>query len=290
MRFSASCLLLLAASAVQCIATANDDGGVSSLRGNASPRHRVLRPQHECTVVRVETQFDETSLSADEGDEYKCELHPEDRANAGTYFVSIEGVDSTQLAATSSGETTLVAEGATIMNGVLSVPSGAAVRLETPETRRRLAKTEGTRRVLVVRAETKGGDTIGSKRDLTDRIFGTHGNSINMRSQYLGCSHDKLDFVPFEGSTQKGYHVTEGVIEVDIDKDFRGKSRYDAEDALEAAAASVVGDLQSQFDNVILCIPPGTSGAWIAYAYVNSWLSAYNDQWCEKLSTLVHGK
>jgi hypothetical protein len=27
----------------------------------------------------------------------------------------------------------------------------------------------------------------------------------------------------------------------------------------------------------------------VAYAYVNSWLSVYNDEWCEKLSTQVHG-
>jgi hypothetical protein len=240
----------------------------------------------------VETQYDEASqeLLAIEEDEYKCELHPEDRVNAGSYFVSIVGVDSNQLASAESGQTTMVAEGATIMNGVLSVPSGAAVKMETPETRRRLAKTEGTRKVLVVRAETSGGDTIGSKEDLADRIFGIHGNSINMRSQYLGCSHGKLDFVPFEGSTESGYYVTDGVIEVEIDKDYRGFSRYDAEDALEAAAADIVGDLDSQFDNVILCVPPGTSGGWIAYAYVNSWLSVFNDRWCEKLSTVVHGK
>ncbi|KAL3893494.1 MAG: hypothetical protein SGARI_008139, partial [Bacillariaceae sp.] len=179
----------------------------------------------------------------------------------------------------------MVAEGATIMNGVLSVPSGAAVKLETPERRRRLAQTEGTRKVLVVRAETRGGDTIGRKEDLADRIFGIHGNSINMRSQYLGCSHNKLDFVPFEGSTSSGYQVTDGVIDVEINKDYRGSSRYDVEDALEAAATNVVGNL-GQFDNVILCVPPGTSGGWIAYAYVNSWLSVYNDQWCEQLSTL----
>lgn len=28
----------------------------------------------------------------------------------------------------------------------------------------------------------------------------------------------------------------------------------------------------------------------VAYGYVNSWLSVYNDEWCQKLSTQVHGE
>ncbi|KAL3913361.1 MAG: hypothetical protein SGILL_006524, partial [Bacillariaceae sp.] len=225
---------------------------------------------HECTIVRVDTQYDENSpqfFSTEDDEEYKCELHPEDRANAGSYFVKIEGVDTAELASAESGETTMMAEGATIMNGVLSVPSGAAVNFARPTTRRRLATTIGTRKVLVVRAETSGGDTIGSKAAISDRIFGTHGNTITMRSQYLGCSHNQLDFVPFEGTAENGYQVTDGVIEVDINRSFRGDDRYEIEDAMEAAAEGVVGDLEKQFDNVILCVPPGTSGGWIAYAY-----------------------
>ena len=266
MKLSVACLILLS-SILQCFANAIQ---TSSLRGNASERRRVLRPQHECTIVKVETQYDENStqfFSAEEEEEYKCKLHRNDRANAGSYFVKIEGVDTAQLAVAESGETTIWAEGAMIMNGTLTVPSGAAVKFERPATRRRLATAQGTRKVLVVRAETRGGDTIGSKAALSDRIFGTHGNAITMRSQYLGCSHNKLNFVPFEERAESGYTVTDGVIEVEIDSDYRGDSRYAIEDAMEAAAESVVGDLERQFDNVILCVPPGTSGGWIAYAY-----------------------
>ena len=36
------------------------------------------------------------------------------------------------------------------------------------------------------------------------------------------------------------------------------------------------------------CIPPGTSGGWIAYAYINHWLSVYNDRWCEYPSGQMH--
>lgn len=53
------------------------------------------------------------------------------------------------------------------------------------------------------------------------------------------------------------------------------------------AATALKGNLSNQFDHVMLCMPPGT-GAWIAYAYVNSWLSVFNDDWCQQLSTQVH--
>jgi len=41
-------------------------------------------------------------------------------------------------------------------------------------------------------------------------------------------------------------------------------------------------------DHVMLCLPPGTSGSWIAYAYINSCISVYNDDWCQSPSGLLH--
>lgn len=38
----------------------------------------------------------------------------------------------------------------------------------------------------------------------------------------------------------------------------------------------------------MVCIPPGTSGDWIAYAYINSPLSVYNDNWCNSISAQMH--
>merc|ERR1712194_146552 len=43
----------------------------------------------------------------------------------------------------------------------------------------------------------------------------------------------------------------------------------------------------SQYDLVMVCQPPG-SGSWVAYAYINSWISFYNDYWCQKVSAQMH--
>jgi len=36
-------------------------------------------------------------------------------------------------------------------------------------------------------------------------------------------------------------------------------------------------------DHVLYCLPRDTQG-WIGYAYLDHWLSVYNDEWCNSLS------
>lgn len=219
----------------------------------------------------METQYEEGAAeflsSAEPQDEFKCALHPSDRELAGRHFVDIKGVDTAMLFNVTSGETTMEVQGAIIANGAYTVPAGAAIQFGKKETRRRLSKTEGQKKILVIRASTNGGSTISQRSSIVDAIFGTYGNTVSMRSQYLGCSHDKLDFAPFEGTTQYGYNVQDGILEVSINDDFTGQTRYEAEEGLQKAAEALVGDLESQFDHVMLCLPPGTAGSWVAYAY-----------------------
>lgn len=240
----------------------------TALRGNS---HRELRPQHPCTILEVDTDYDENSaefLIMQDQAEYQCALHPSDQVAAGRKFVDIQGIDTSQLINITSGETTMEVEGAIIENGAYTVPAGAKIHFGMTETRRRLAnKSHGTKKILVVRAITDGGNTISQRDDIVDAVFGTFGNPINMRSQYLGCSQNKLDMAPYEGTTEKGYTVTNGIIEVTVGQDFRGQTRYDAVEGLHQAAEQVVGDLEDQFDHVIFCLPPGTQGNWVAYAY-----------------------
>ena len=45
--------------------------------------------------------------------------------------------------------------------------------------------------------------------------------------------------------------------------------------------------LGNKYDLVMFCQPPGT-GTWLAYAYVNSIYSFYNDIWCSSSSAQMH--
>merc|ERR1711971_1066814 len=54
-----------------------------------------------------------------------------------------------------------------------------------------------------------------------------------------------------------------------------------------AQASAKYGSLSSQWDLVMFCQPPG-SGTWLAYVFINSWVSFYNDKWCQSVSAQIH--
>lgn len=259
-----------------------------SLRGNS---RRALRVQHPCTLVRVETQYDyqleenfesnrqklyegagragNRKLQADD-DLVKCELSEVDRQSVGKYFVNVNGIESSQLENIVSGDTTILAEGATIMDGEMYLPADASIEFGSNEENRRklqswqeYSRRNGIKKVLVVRANGQGSSTTANSQTLSDKIFGTHGDTATLRSQYQQCSHGKLDLQPFEGTTRGGTYINGGVLDVNIDMYVPGANRYAVEDALENAADQLVGGLRDQFDHVMLCLPPGTSqGQW----------------------------
>mmetsp|Transcript_22863 Transcript_22863/g.53988 ORF Transcript_22863/g.53988 Transcript_22863/m.53988 type:complete len:722 (-) Transcript_22863:213-2378(-) len=303
---------------------ANGNNAFASLRGSKENNRRALRVQHPCTLVQIETEYEDEIAEAREepaettnesrskmysgsgagGDRklhegedfrFKCELQEEDRAAAGKYFVPINGIDTNELENIVSGDTTMLAEGATIMDGEMWLPVGAAIEFGS-NGRRKLqeaSRSKGTKKVLVVRANANDMSTASSKAVLSDKIFGTNGDIANLKSQYDACSHGQLQFQPFQGMTSGGTNVVDGVIEVNINMNVADSSRYAVEDAMEEAADKIVGNLSEQFDHVMLCLPPGsrlgaTNKNWVAYAYVNSWLAVFNDGFCESLTTQVH--
>jgi hypothetical protein len=248
--------------------------------------------------VRLEIEFEENE-EEHKRDEVQCELIDDDIAKAdGNYFVSIVGIESKFFDGIESGVSTLVADGAVFLDGSLQIPQGATVeigsiddyidkndetgslrsrRLRSRQNNRRLGAF-GKRRVLVVRADAYDKSTSADMATLSNNIFGTSGDSVTLKSQYEECSHGQLTFIPYDES---------GVIEVELEGYVEGSSKFNVQDAMVNAASSRFGYLPDEFDHVMLCMPPGT-GSWIAYAYVNSWLSVFNDDWCQQLSTQVH--
>jgi hypothetical protein len=188
-----------------------------------------------------------------------------------------------------------------MMDGRLMLPSDGDVEFGTiydssvPEhRRRRMSKQTGTNRVLVIRAEADDGAPQDPLTELEDAIFGRYGNTVNLMTIYRDCSYGQMTVEPFQGVTSTGVNVEYGVTELKVQANLANLDRFDAESFVEEEALNTLGDLRSQFDHVMICLPPGTtrngSTSWLAYAYVNSWLSVYNDKWCSRVSTNVHGK
>jgi hypothetical protein len=144
----------------------------------------------------------------------------------------------------------------------------------------------GTKRVLVIRAVASDKSTTASESTLSDDIFGTLGDVVNLKTQYSQCSDGKLQF---QAVTTNSLVGTDGVYTVNLPTTIvTGASDSVIRDAMVNQATADLGTLTNIADYVMLCLPPGTSGGWIAYAYVNYWLSVYNDVWCQYPSAQLH--
>jgi hypothetical protein len=133
--------------------------------------------------------------------------------------------------------------------------------------RRRLMATSGTIPVLVIRVSGNDVAPTLSAAELSNRIFGIGNDEVNLKSVYDSCSAGKLDFVPATGTG-----IVNGVTEIKLDRDIFNTTSTSVDNDVLKMAKVQFGDLSTstQFDHVMLCLPPGTvGGSWIAYAYLN---------------------
>jgi hypothetical protein len=152
---------------------------------------------------------------------------------------------------------------------------------------RRLAVVEGNRSVLVVRVEAADASTGFTTLQLSDSVFGTSGDPVNLKSQYLACSHNKLNFVPASDrvkvSGATGSNISAGAVTVQVST-LTSEGDGVMRNAITAALNAQFGVTSpTQLANhVMYCLPPNTMSG-IAYAYINSWNSVYSNQWCTYL-------
>jgi len=76
--------------------------------------------------------------------------------------------------------------------------------------------------------------------------------------------HPSLVSFRYSGTTTTGQTLTNGVAEVTITQTVTGATDGTVLNAAEAALIAKYGAV-SQFTHIMYCIPPGTSGSWIAY-------------------------
>ena len=183
--------------------------------------------------------------------------------------------------------------GGILEDGVLTIPDhGVEWRFGVANGRRRLAATKDvTKTVLVVRVVADGRDPDSDMTDLSDKVFGTHGDGVNLKSQYEGCSHGSFTVEPASAansgmSISNGNQIVDGVIEVRIN--YSGDDDMimwqQAETALENQFG--VNFLGFAFDHVMYCLPD-LPGGWVAYGYIDYFRTVYNNEWCTYLSTQV---
>mmetsp|Transcript_10183 Transcript_10183/g.15593 ORF Transcript_10183/g.15593 Transcript_10183/m.15593 type:complete len:277 (+) Transcript_10183:277-1107(+) len=184
-----------------------------------------------------------------------------------------------------SGTTTIFDPSADIQNGHLNLNGRIPTfgKDESNQRRRRLRRAVGNRSTLAVRVIATDASTTSSEDEISDAIFGTFGDSVNVKSRYDACSFGKFRITP-----TSDVRTANGVYSVRINNVVTNANYDSIRDIVLDELVEEFGDLASQFDFVMICLPPGTirwdGTSWHSFAYVNSYISVYNDVWCNYVS------
>jgi len=223
------CLLVLSAhtAAQTSNKPSNEADGPRRMLRKKSKKHRkrveekeVKAPSNNVQVSAATTQIKPCTLFFEardnlEKDEFKwrCRMKGQDATNSGVLLggyranVDIQGIEYVLAAKPDivSGETLLYAEGAMIENHLLVITHDTELKFDTQhaigsEGRRRLATSTGNKDVLVVRVVTTDAQPTATTAQMSDAIFGTGGDPVNLKSQYEGCSANQITITPATGT------------------------------------------------------------------------------------------
>mmetsp|Transcript_13479 Transcript_13479/g.21016 ORF Transcript_13479/g.21016 Transcript_13479/m.21016 type:complete len:252 (+) Transcript_13479:207-962(+) len=155
---------------------------------------------------------------------------------------------------------------------------------QNKDNQRYLAQSwKGTKRVVVLHIETQDSTPPLFCQKL---FFGMGNETMSLRSQLDACSYSQLDIAPSTGADIVG-----GVYKIKLDQ----KTQSDDKDgkqitntALDQLRTKFGNNLRDTFDHVMVCVPKGAK-PFIAYAWMNDYLSVYYDTWCQSLSAKMHG-
>jgi hypothetical protein len=171
------------------------------------------------------------------------------------------------------------------LRGSASSQSNAMDRTGVSGNRHLLSK--GRRTVIVIRIVAVDAGTTATEAQLSDDIFGTNGDGLNLKTGYNKCSYGQLQFEPLSSNPRIG---ADGVYTVHLRNTYvAGATSGKVYNAALAQATTDLGKSPHLLaDHVMFCIPPGTSGGWIAYSAPDHWMSVYNDKWCQSPSSGMH--
>ncbi len=216
-----------------------EDEAKSTDHGNHTPWHCFPGPDHA-------------------GEMYEVDAVPQDvyeTEGAGGWWVDIEVDDVIRPGRTKVGK----------FKGISGRPRGG------PRGQR--AGVTGARSVLVVHVTAPDASTTATPAQLSDSVFGTQGDPVNLKSQFAACSKEQLNFYPATAAK-----VVNGVVQVSISTKVVGASRNDIYTTTKDAVTAKLGALD-QFDHIMYCLPRGTTDRWLAYGYINGRNTVYNDDW-----------
>jgi hypothetical protein len=264
----------------------------------------------ECTVIVI----DDSSLrDIQEGfseEKFCCVISPEDNNGISNHCLPIKGTPAQSESLIfklrdgelESGASTLRIPGSLISgdNAVL-LPAGEAIILGRTSRRellgsKPLGKT-GVKHFLAVRVSARDKDVAANATSISDDIFGTDGDSVNMVSQFAACSYGQLQIIPGPPSDNtdidRSLLSATGVMDVEVSIGLLDSTS--TRSVVRNAITTAVQDklnliLPGPFDGVMYIVEGcyGEECGWAAYAFVGSWLSVYQGVYYKYAGIQLH--
>ena len=151
--------------------------------------------------------------------------------------------------------------------------------------KRSLASTVGNRTVVVLRVIAPDASTNYMAAEFFDRVF--NNSVLSLRSGYNACSYGQLIFKPTTHAL-----AVNGVASITININAIGTEVNTIENAVKTAANKTLGDLSSQFNHVMITLPPGVirNGQTFtsSYAYLGGYISVFPSPRIGFMSTTRH--
>jgi hypothetical protein len=251
-----------------------------SAYGSAFLQYPCLLQNIEVTpiseVTPVAEEAEDITEEAEDTSFYTCELHASDSqllqggVSGSLLSIEIKAVDVKILLDLFSLEEKKDLHGLTIFarglsidkeDHTLSFPADTEITFgeEEEESTRRLGVTDGVQSVLVVRVLGSTESSMPSVDVLSDKVFGTNGDPINLQERFRSCSYGKLLIEPTDESM-----ADNGVVEITVDMEIK-EDETSAEvvvNAVKMQLGDMVGGadvtIKATFRHVIMCIPKGT--------------------------------
>lgn len=136
-----------------------------------------------------------------------------------------------------------------------------------------------------------------SEEQLSDEVFGTAGDEVNLKSQFAACSYDQLTIEPtldrelMNDPNDQTTGIVDGVMSVEVDVEVSRDGWFGVmENSVTAKINEVfdVGSPNDLADHVMYCLPDYGSNWIAAKAYNNHWSSVFNDKYCNYPSVQLH--
>jgi len=187
-----------------------------------------------------------------------------------------------------SGKDMIFIREATADNGKISIDANTKLEIiSNNQIQSNGASFIGVHTVFAVKVDALDTQTSLSSDQISDKLFGTGSDKVNMKSQFADCSFNQFQLEPFIGTTTTGESVTNGVGEITMQFDMKNKFNYNMESEILKAINEKFGKTKDQFDHLIVVMPKDAD-AFIAYANMPGHVSVYNDHIVASPTIVIH--